>query len=56
MKIEERIAEIQEELRNLYQTDNDAPRLIAEMLEEFTHPRGPLSLSGTPMVHNFDFR
>ena len=52
MNAEQRIKEIREELRKLYQNDNDAPRLIQEMLREFTFPRGPRAENGTPMSHN----
>ena len=52
MRTEQRIKEIREELRKLYNHDNDAPRLIKEMLKEFPHPRGPEGENGTPMSHN----
>lgn len=40
MTTQQRIDTITEELRALYITDNDAPRLIAEMVErEFPYPR-----------------
>jgi hypothetical protein len=52
MNTEQRINEIREELRKLYQNDNDAPRLIKEMLKEFPSPRGPKGENGTPMSHN----
>lgn len=44
MTTQQRIDKITEELRSLYRTDNDAPRLIAEMVErEFPHPRKVLN-------------
>lgn len=46
-----RIEEIAEELRQLYNNDNYAPRLIKEMLEEFVYPRGE-DEKGMPMSHN----
>lgn len=51
MTTQQRIDKITEELRALYLTDNDAPRLIAEMVQrEFPHPRkvlnGPHSTVG----------
>ena len=54
MNIHTEIARITEELRALYLNDNDAPRLITEMLErEFPDPRGPRSsASGGPMTHS----
>lgn len=52
MKTERRIQEIREELRSLYKNDNDAPRLIAEMIQEFTNPRGPKDDRGNSMPHN----
>lgn len=54
MNAEKRIAEIREELREIYKSDNDAPRLIQEMLKEFPHPRGPYAENGTPMTHDLD--
>ena len=52
MRTEQRIEQIRNELRKLYQNDNDAPRLIKEMLQEFTMPRGKNAENGTPMTHN----
>jgi hypothetical protein len=52
LNTEQRIKEIKEELRQLYQSDNDAPRLIQEMLKEFPWPRGPRAENGSPMTHN----
>jgi hypothetical protein len=44
MNTHQEIARITEELRALYLNDNDAPRLIAEMLErEFPNPRKVLN-------------
>jgi hypothetical protein len=48
---EQRIQEIKAELRILFESDNDAPRLIAEMLKEFPNPRGP-KLSNGQMAHD----
>jgi hypothetical protein len=40
MTTQQRIDIITEELRAIYLTDNDGPRLIAEMVKrEFPHPR-----------------
>lgn len=52
--IEKEIAKIRESVRKVYNNDNDAPRLLAEMMKEFPHPRGPRDKSGMscPMSHN----
>lgn len=34
-----RLKEIEAELRRFYDTDNDAPRLIRELLSRFPYPR-----------------
>lgn len=49
---EKEIKEIEKRLEDLYKNDNDAPRLIAEMLGKFPNPRGPRASCGTPMTHS----
>jgi len=44
MNTQQRIDKITEELRDIYKTTNEGPRLIAEMVaREFPHPRKVLN-------------
>lgn len=50
---QQKLKEIEKELREIYNNDNDGPRLIAELVREFPNPRGPKSsISQTPMAHS----
>lgn len=49
---EQAINEIREQLRLLYKNDNEAPRLIAEMLREFPRERGKEDPNDCPTTHN----
>ena len=39
MTTQQRIDKIAEDIRVLYRTDNDAPRLLAQAMREFPYPR-----------------
>lgn len=49
--IEQKIAALKEQVRELYQNDNDAPRLLNEMMKEFPFPK-PRGWNGLPLSHN----